>query len=206
MLAALSQPPALALALAPPPLLLLLLLLVAPTGLTTADALASSHRGAREQAERLLDPTSKCAASFAALCGGSSRGADKSCLVCTGLHQPELRLAGCCHEDLVALCAADTPALVVLDETLDDFGLYYQASDATSTGSVVVFYERSSGNVTLASCDTAANASSCRTAAEWRRIHLAKYYDQSVNAIDVAILPDGRVLVVFIKDFPATVR
>ena len=67
----------------------------------------------------------------------------------TPYSRSQLRVVGCGRADLAALCAAEEPALVVLDETLDSFALYYQASDA----GVVAFYERASGNLTLASCD-----------------------------------------------------
>jgi hypothetical protein len=64
--------------------------------------------------------------------------------------------------------------LVVLGETLDSFGMYYQASDS----GVVAFYERASGNLTLASCDVEASGSSCRTRAEWSVALLGIYNDQ----------------------------
>ena len=142
-----------------------------------------------------------CDREFARLCGASVRG-ETPCDICTGTHQHQLQVAGCRHADLTALCTAEEePALVVLDETLDSFSLYYQASDS----GVVAFYERSSGNLTLASCDID-GATSCRTRAEWTVALLATYYDQFFSAIDVVRLSDGRVLIVFIKDFPGSVK
>lgn len=167
---------------APALLLLLPLLLLLLPGLGADDA---------------ADPPTVCADEFAKLCRASVRG-DTSCDICTGQHQHQLRAASCRHKDLVALCAADGPSLLVLDEVTDDFALYYQASDS----GVVAFYERSSGNLTLASC----SAASCRTRAAWSVVHLATAYDSYFSAIDVTRLSDGRVLVVFIKDFPAAVR
>ena len=105
---------------APALLLLLPLLLLLLPGLGADDA---------------ADPPTVCADEFAKLCRASVRG-DTSCDICTGKHQHQLRAAGCRHKDLVALCAADGPSLLVLDEVTDDFALYYQASDS----GVVAFY------------------------------------------------------------------
>ena len=172
----------------PPPALLALLRLAAAAAATAAVTAGSA-----------LPPAPACTAAFGKVCSSSARG-DTACGICAGMHQAALRKAGCSHHDLEALCDAERPAVVVLDEAFDSFASYYQASDAGA----VAFWERASGNLTLASCDIRAETS-CRQRSDWSIVHLPQYYDEYFISMDVARMPDGGVLIVFIKDFPAKV-
>lgn len=101
----------------------------------------------------------------------------------------------------LSCCAVDDPAVVVLAEADNDFAEYYHGSDA----GVVAFVERSTGTVSLASCELQ-DAASCGARSDWSVTSIATYHDQSILDIDVARLADGRVLVVFSVGYPAAVK
>lgn len=149
---------------------------------------------------QIISPQPQCVAEFEHLCC-DDLAPSTSCSTCVGKHQHQLRAAGCQAEDVMRLC----PAVVVLDECTDSFGLYYLASDAAAEAAAVAIYERSSGNLTLATCKVGGQDDACRARSDWRKVQLKPMYDNFVSAIGVAVLPGGSVFVVWVSGFPAKV-
>ena len=147
-----------------------------------------------------LPPPSQCVAEFERLCCDAVAPLS-SCSVCAGQHQQQLRAADCRAEDVMRLC----PAVVVLDECADSFALYYLDSDSTAERTAVAMYERTSGNLTLATCLVGGAPDACRTRSDWKKAHLRTMYDNYVSAVGVAVLPGGGVFVVWVAGFPAKV-